>query len=180
MACRRVRHRPPGPRRSRDSRDSRGSAADELAVVYAAHARPLLRLAVLLVPDTAAAREVVYEAFAALSRDAHRPRRAEDTLAFLLRTVVRLARDIAGSARISASGLMPEGEGEGEGAALVRAVRALPEGQRDALILRYYSQLSDEQAAAAMGIHPDALRTNVMHGMAALRFPHAPRIFARE
>lgn len=68
----------------------------------------------------------------------------------------------------------------GDNAAVIRAVRALPGDQREALVLRYYGQLSDEQAAAAMGVRPTVLRANVACGMAALRAILGPRIVACE
>lgn len=168
-----------------------GAGADELALAYAEYSRSLLKLAALLVPDIGAAREVVYESFADLyrerlcgerpsrerpSRERNRPHSREESLAFLLRDVVCRARGA-----MAGSGITPAAQNPADdNAAVIRAVRALPGDQREALVLRYYGQLSDEQAAAAMGVRPTALRANVARGMAALRAVLGPQIVAFE
>jgi DNA-directed RNA polymerase specialized sigma24 family protein len=48
-------------------------------------------------------------------------------------------------------------------------LRALPGRQREALVLRYYGQFSDDEVAAAMGVTRAELRANVVRGMAALQ-----------
>lgn len=150
--------RPSGRRLA--SRALSGPGGDELARLYAQHSRPLLQLAALLVPDLQAAREIVYEAFAAFDCGRSRPRRSDDAFMLLLRTVVRRARGSVASA--PAPGTLA-------GSAVLGALHALPRPQREALVLRYYGQLSDEQAATAMGVRPGELRANVARGMAALR-----------
>jgi len=47
--------------------------------------------------------------------------------------------------------------------------RALPEAQREALILRYQFDLSDAEAASVMGISVGSVRTRVSRGLATLR-----------
>ena len=42
--------------------------------------------------------------------------------------------------------------------ALTSALRALPPRQREALVLRYYADLSEAQIAAAMGISKGAVK----------------------
>jgi DNA-directed RNA polymerase specialized sigma24 family protein len=157
-------------------------AGDELARLYAEYSRSLLQLAALLVPDIGAAREVMYEAFAALARGRSYPR-GGDAFAFLLRAVVHRARTAAPAAGPSetaetlpiagAAATCEADMGAAEAAlpqaAVLHALRALPGPQREALVLRYYGQLSDEEAAAAMGVRPAELRANVARGMAELR-----------
>ncbi|HEX6451009.1 MAG TPA: sigma factor-like helix-turn-helix DNA-binding protein [Trebonia sp.] len=170
-----------GPsRRHTVYREVTDPAGDELARLYAKHSRLLLQLAALLVPDLGAAREVMYEAFAALDRGHIRARRSGDEFAFLLHAVVYRARTARLSSdadsRIDGARVVAPGSTESamrgtvvpEGAVLA-ALRGLPAAQREALVLRYYGQLSDEQAAAAMGVRPAELRTYVTGGMAALR-----------
>lgn len=136
---------------------------DELARLYAEHSRPLVQLAALLVPDAGAAREIMYEAFAGLARGRSRLRRSDDAFAFLLRAVVRRARLAAPPP--AAAPPPPAVSGD----AVLNALRALPGPQREALVLRYYGHLSDEQAAAALGVQPGELLANVARGMTALR-----------
>jgi DNA-directed RNA polymerase specialized sigma24 family protein len=153
---------------------------DELARLYAKHSRRLLQLAALLVPDLGAAREVMYEAFAALDRGHIRPRRSGDEFTFLLRAVVYRARrtrpSLDADTRMDGAKVADAGAAESEmpetvmpEAAVLAALRALPAVQREALVLRYYGQLPDEQAAVAMGVRPAELRAYVTDGMAALR-----------
>lgn len=131
---------------------------DDLVHLYAEHSRPLLQLAALLVADVGAAREIVYEAFAAFDGRRSRPRRSDDVFMLLLRTVVRRAREI-----------VPEPHAVMTESAMMGALHALPGRQREALVLRYYGQLSDEQAAAVMGVRPAGLRADVALGLASLR-----------
>jgi DNA-directed RNA polymerase specialized sigma24 family protein len=140
---------------------ARGS--DELARLYAEHSRPLVQLAALLVTDIGTAREIMYEAFAALERGRSRPHRSDDAFAFLLRAVVHRARTAAVP---PAAGAPDHALG---GDAVLNALRTLPGPQREALVLRYYGELSDEQAAAALDVRPGELIANVARGMAALR-----------
>jgi DNA-directed RNA polymerase specialized sigma24 family protein len=112
----------------------------------------------------------MYEAFAALQRGRGRLRRSDDVFMFLLRTVVHRAR--ASATRVSGPGA-PDDPGLPNDVVL-DALRALPGPQREALVLRYYGQLPDEQAAEAMGVPPGELRANVSRGMAALRSALSP------
>jgi RNA polymerase sigma factor (sigma-70 family) len=52
---------------------------------------------------------------------------------------------------------------------VVAALRALPERQRECLVLRYYADLSEAEIAAAMGISPGAVKSHASRGMTALR-----------
>ena len=45
----------------------------------------------------------------------------------------------------------------------------LPRRQREALVLRYYADLSEAQTAHAMGISTSAVKSHATRGMAALR-----------
>ena len=48
-------------------------------------------------------------------------------------------------------------------------IRRLPWGQRTALILRYYEELSEAEIAAAMGCRPGTVKSHLHHGRAAVR-----------
>ena len=52
---------------------------------------------------------------------------------------------------------------------MVSALRALPERQREALVLRYYGDLSEAQIASVMGISRGAVKSHTARAMAALR-----------
>lgn len=53
--------------------------------------------------------------------------------------------------------------------AVVKALSGLPARQREALVLRYYGDLSEAEVAKTMGISRGAVKSHTPHGMAALR-----------
>jgi DNA-directed RNA polymerase specialized sigma24 family protein len=155
-----------------------GDAADkELSALYAEHSRLLLRLAVLLVPDIAVAEEIVQDAFAAVCAERHRVRDTRAAAAFLLRAVIRGTRSAANrkiSGNSGGNGAIP-----GEGA-VIDALRTLKSSQREALVLRYYASLSEEQAATAMNVRLAELKAYVASGMNVLRAVLQQESLARE
>jgi RNA polymerase sigma factor (sigma-70 family) len=56
-----------------------------------------------------------------------------------------------------------------ERTAVIAALRGLPDRQREALVLRYYGDLSEAQIAAAMRISRGAVKSHTARAMAALR-----------
>lgn len=83
---------------------------------------------------------------------------------FRRRTAERAAR-----ARYQAR-QVPEAPAEpAEALAVRRAVGALPVRQRTALVLRYYSDLTIEQTAAAMNVAPGTVKSLTHQALAALR-----------
>jgi RNA polymerase sigma factor (sigma-70 family) len=52
---------------------------------------------------------------------------------------------------------------------LDRALLALPDSQRAALVLRYYADASDEQIAGVLGCRRATVRSHVRRGLAAIR-----------
>ena len=53
--------------------------------------------------------------------------------------------------------------------ALADALRRLPKRQREAIALRYLSDLSEADTAAALGIAPGSVKVHVHRGLASLR-----------
>ena len=56
-----------------------------------------------------------------------------------------------------------------ERAEVVNALRALPTRQREAIVLRYYGDLSEAQIADAMGISRGAVKSHTARGISTLR-----------
>ncbi len=145
--------------------------------LYAAHYQLLVRLAALLVGDTATAQEIVQDSFAAL----HRARRPGSgiTLTCLRQSVVNRSRLVLRhrvAAGTSAPGPAPGMPGAEQHAMtgldrpeVISALLALPARQREALVLHYYAGLSEAQIAAAMGISSDAVKRHTARALAALR-----------
>ena len=51
---------------------------------------------------------------------------------------------------------------------IMRAVRRLPPRQREALVLRFYLDLSAEETATTMGISPSSVRSATHRALASL------------
>jgi RNA polymerase sigma factor (sigma-70 family) len=56
-----------------------------------------------------------------------------------------------------------------ERSAVVAALRELPPRQREALVLRYYGDLSEAQIALSMGISRGAVKSHTARAISALR-----------
>jgi RNA polymerase sigma factor (sigma-70 family) len=56
-----------------------------------------------------------------------------------------------------------------ERSAVVAGLHKLPGRQPEAIVLRYYADLSESEVAAAMGISRGAVKSHTARGMAALR-----------
>lgn len=146
-------------------------APDEgLRRVYDEQSQSLLRLATLLVwamiPEAVAeiAEEIVHEAFAGMHREWRRLRGADKAVAYLHRAVVRSARLLAAAAPGDrASGIVSSTD------EMLAALRVMPGHQCEALVLRYYANLPEAQAADAMGVSRGAFRWHLAHGMTSLR-----------
>jgi RNA polymerase sigma-70 factor (sigma-E family) len=153
---------------------------DRAAVqLYAAHYKALVRLAAMLVRDTPTAEEVVQDAFVAMHGGWHRLEDTEKALAYLRQAVVNKSRSVLRHRMVVETNLqsappdMPSAEHGAfallERSAVVAALRNLPERQREAIVLRYYLDLSEADIAATMGISRGAVKSHTARGMAAFR-----------
>jgi RNA polymerase sigma-70 factor (sigma-E family) len=173
-----VTDRPPPPA---SPGGSRWSADEALEQLYAAHWRRLVRLSVLLVHDLGTAEEVVQDAFVAVHGHWGRLRDPERALAYLRQAVVNRSRSTlrhrAVVDRHAARRTTAEDEPGADAAALVTdrraavldALRDLPERQREVLALRYYLDLSEAEISGALGISRGAVKSHASRGAAALR-----------
>jgi RNA polymerase sigma-70 factor (sigma-E family) len=147
--------------------------------LYALHYRALVRLAGMLVRDTPTAEEVVQDAFVAMHGGWQRLRDTEKALAYLRQAVVNKSRSVLRHRLVVEKNLqkappdMPSAEHGAfvllERSAVVAALRDLPDRQREAIVLRYYADLSEAEIAAAMGISRGAVKSHTARGMTALR-----------
>jgi RNA polymerase sigma-70 factor (sigma-E family) len=154
--------------------------ADEaLVALYTLHYRRLVRLATLLLHDPGAAEEVVQDAFVALHGRWHRLRDAERADAYLRQAVVNGARSRLRHLKVvdahrplpptAPAGPEQVAVAHAERDEVMRALRRLPTRQREALVLRYYGDLSEAEIADAMRISVGAVKSHTARGMAALR-----------
>ncbi len=155
-------------------------SADRAVIeLYSQHYRALVRLAALLVRDTPTAEEVVQDSFVAMSGGWQRLRDTEKALAYLRQAVVNRSRSVLRHRTVVDKNLqkappdMPSAEHGAlvllERSAVVAALRDLPDRQREALVLRYYADLSEAEIATAMGISRGAVKSHTARGMSALR-----------
>ena len=147
--------------------------------LYSEHYRALVRLAALLVRDTPTAEEVVQDSFVAMHGGWQRLRDTEKALAYLRQAVVNRSRSVLRHRTVVDKNLqkappdMPSAEHGAlvllERSAVVAALRGLPVRQREAIVLRYYADLSEAEIATAMGISRGAVKSHTARGMSALR-----------
>jgi RNA polymerase sigma-70 factor (sigma-E family) len=155
------------------------SADRAVTELYSLHYRALVRLAALLVRDTPTAEEVVQDAFVAMHGGWQRLRDAEKALAYLRQSVVNRSRSVLRHRTVVDKNLqkappdMPSAEHGAlvllERSAVVAALHGLPERQRQAIVLRYYADLSEAEIADTMGISRGAVKSHTARGMTALR-----------
>ncbi|WP_454688677.1 RNA polymerase sigma factor [Achromobacter aloeverae] len=141
----------------------------------------LLALATRMLGDRAEAEDVAQDAFVRVWRQAPRWRAGEakfDT--WLHRVALNLCYDRLRGRREDPMADMPDDADPGPGpdaelarrdreAALKAALAALPPRQREALILTYYQDLSNVEAAAAMEIGVEALESLLARARRSLR-----------
>ena len=155
---------------------SRAGLDDERALItlYNQHYSFLVRLTALLVGDTSSAEQIVQDSFVAVRQARRRP--DSDTVSYLRQAVVTRSRStlrhrpLAGR---SAAGPARTGVGRHamtslEDQTLISVLRELPARQREVIVLRYYSDLTDAQIAAAVGISRAAVKSHTAKAAASL------------
>jgi RNA polymerase sigma-70 factor (sigma-E family) len=150
-----------------------------VTVLYAAHYRSLVRLSALLLRDVATAEEVVQDSFVAMHDGWRRLRDNDKALSYLRQSVVNRSRSVLRHRVVvdrNAPKPPPDMPSAEQGAmtllersAVVTALRTLPARQREALVLRFYGDLSEAQIAATMGISKGAVKSHTARAMTALR-----------
>jgi RNA polymerase sigma factor (sigma-70 family) len=159
--------------------DAEPDAGQVITAIYGTEYRSLVRLAAVLAGDAGIAEEVVQDSFVAMYGAWSRLRDRDKALAYLRQRVInrsrralRQAMAAGGNAAAPEPGIMP-GAGQGtitqpERPAVISAMHALPPRQREALMLRFYLDLPERQAASAMGISLAAANHHTARATAAL------------
>ncbi|MFB9534111.1 SigE family RNA polymerase sigma factor [Nonomuraea roseola] len=146
--------------------------------LFLAHRLDLVRLAFLLAGDQETAEDVVQDAFAAVYRRWSRLAEREKVLPYLRAAVINgcrmvhrrrsVARRFRGDREVpfwSAEAAVLLGESRRE---VFLAVRALPRRQREALVLRYYLDLSEAEIAEVMGVSRGTVKSTASRALRAL------------
>jgi RNA polymerase sigma factor (sigma-70 family) len=177
-----------------DTRASPGAAASVTAL-YAEHALGLVRLAVVITADRATAEDIVQDAFLGLYRRWDRLPDLAAPLPYLRASVLNGCRtalrrssrlrpwpgggadeDRASAAPAAGFGT-PAGLTESaeasvllseEQRAVAAALRKLPQRQREAVVLRYYLDLSEEETAQVMGVVRGTVKSATHRALAAV------------
>ncbi|MGO9343361.1 MAG: SigE family RNA polymerase sigma factor [Acidimicrobiales bacterium] len=163
--------RRPGSRNERD---------ETVARLFDEHYRGLCRLAGLLLGDSAAAEEVVQEAFLRTFSGWWRVRHPERAQWYLRTSVVNLCRsrlrrrttEERGN-RVTWSGTDGGTVGDDsdlsvDALTLVELVRRLPPRQRDAVVLRYYEDLPEAEIARILGCAVGTVKSQLSKARATL------------
>ncbi|MEW1826977.1 SigE family RNA polymerase sigma factor [Streptomyces sp. NPDC088196] len=157
--------------------DHREPGIDEL---YAHRRLPLVRLALLLVDDLPTAEDVVQDVFAALyRRHGERLTGLDNPDAYLRTSVVNTSRSVLRRRR-TVRAHVPEREGHAPSAEepvllreehgeVIAALHRLTRRQREVLVLRYWSHLSEAQIADTLSLSRGAVKSTASRALAALR-----------
>jgi RNA polymerase sigma-70 factor (sigma-E family) len=179
-----VRSAQPAGRQPRQARSDQSvgrqlTAREAVTELYTSHYGSLVRLAALLVRDEPTAEEVVQECFIAMHDGWHRLRDKDKALSYLKQAVVNRCRSVLRHRSMVQRNApkpmpdMPSAEQDAmsllERSAVIAALKALPGRQRQALVLRYYADLSEAQIAEMMGISKGAVKSHTARGMSSLR-----------
>lgn len=149
---------------------------DRLREIYDAHASDVMRLAYVLTGHRETSEDLTQEAFVRLARKVLALKDLEHAHAYLLRTVINLARSRGRrftSERRALQRLSPPREGTlpdpVQQDEMWQRLLSLPKRQGAALFLRYYLDQSEAQAAEVLQCSPSAIKSLVSRGLTALR-----------
>jgi RNA polymerase sigma-70 factor (sigma-E family) len=150
-----------------------------IASMYDTQYRPLVRMSAMLLGDIGTAEEVVQESFIAVHAAWRRLRDIDKAVPYLRRSVLNRSRSILRHRMVvdrHAPDREPDMPSAEQGAitrlersAVIEALRSLPARQREALVLKFYLGLTEEEVATAMKISTGAVKSHTSRGKAALR-----------
>jgi RNA polymerase sigma-70 factor (sigma-E family) len=161
-----------------DPTDGRAERAAAVTALYAQHALGLTRLAYIMLGSQTAAEDVVQDAFCGLYRRWPHLSDQAKALSYARSSVLngcRSALRLRPTVELQEAHQPPAGSAETvlltaeERGEVLRALRRLPDRQREVLTLRYYLDVPDDQIAAAMGIGRGTVRSAAHRGLIALR-----------
>jgi RNA polymerase sigma factor (sigma-70 family) len=159
--------------------DALSDAGQAITAIYGTEYRSLVRLAAVLVGDVGIAEEVVQDSFVAMYAAWSRLGDRDKGLAYLRQRVMSRSRSALRQGMVADAnapnpepGIMPSAEQgaitQPERSAVISAMHTLSPRQREALMLRFYLDLSERQAASAMGISLGAANYHTARAKAAL------------
>jgi RNA polymerase sigma-70 factor (sigma-E family) len=152
------------------------AAERHVTALYEAHALSLTRLALLMLGDRDAAQDVVQDAFLGLYRRWDKLASTSAAPAYLRASVLNGCRTLLKRRSRPAPHAAEESLESAETAmmhtdeqrAMLAAIRRLPARQRETLVLRYYLDMSEDQAARAMGVSRGTVKSATSRAIAAI------------
>ncbi len=143
---------------------------------FRSHHRSLFGVALAMVGDVEAARDVTQEAMLRAFRDWHRVATLDRADMWVRRVAVNLAidvrrrraRDVREAHRHREPEAVSASTTPAEAADLWEAVRALPERQRAAVVLRYVEDLSIADIAAVLDVTDGTVKASLAHARTSL------------
>jgi len=153
-------------------------ARQRVSVLYQTHALALKKLAFLMTGDQPTAEDVVQDAFLSLYRRYGSLDDTDNALGYLRTSVLNGCRSVH-RVRFRRQGIILDAPAEGESAEdiailgeanreVLVAIRRLPVRRREAVVLRYYLDMTEDQAARAMGVSRGTVKSATSRGLAAL------------
>lgn len=153
------------------------AAAAAVGILYEQQAVSLIRLAYVILSDKQAAEDVVHDTFCRLYHRWDRLTDREELAPYVRTSVINGCRSALRHRSVRQRKVIyelpaasPEATilGIEERAELIHAVDELPHRQREALILRFYLDLPDQEIARLMSIRPGTVRSTIHRALAAL------------
>ena len=160
--------------------DADSGATGGVTALYQAHAVGLIRLAIVMLGDRGAAEDVVQDAFLGLYRHWDGLADPGNALTYVRSAVLNRCRNALRQRgqrdRHDRQAPGPTASESAEAVALIgedrrrilAAVRRLPDRQREALVCRYYLEMSEEETARAMNISRGTVKSTTSRAVAAL------------
>jgi RNA polymerase sigma-70 factor (ECF subfamily) len=166
-------------------REARAGDGDAWEALTRQHQEPVFRLAYLLLGDSDDAQDVAQEAFVRAYYQLSRFRDGLSLRPWLMRIASRLAQNRHRSARryLQALGRLAqepsdepeESQPRSEADELWRAVRRLKPAFQEVIYMRYFLELSEDDAAAALDVPAGTVKSRLHRGLQELR-----KVIARE
>ena len=152
-----------------------------MTALYDQHAVAMIRIALIMLGDRAAAEDVVQDAFFGLYRRWGKLSDRANAVTYVRSAVLNGCRDAfkrqaRRDGRDRAAARSWQAVESAEASALVSedrrrllaAVRRLPGRQRETLVYRFYLEMSEEETARAMGVSRGTVKSATSRGVAAL------------
>ena len=148
--------------------------------LYRTQRLAMVRLALLLVDDRETAEDVAQDAFAALHRRWQSLHTEDAAIGYLRTCVVNGARSVLRRRRTVRRQPPPDADllhadgADGhvllaeEHREVIAAMRRLPARQREVIVLRYWSELTEPQIAATLGISVGSVKSSASRGRDAI------------